>query len=448
MLLILIQTTLFWIVGWIVYTLFLSKETFHQWNRLYLFAVIVIGLVVPFIKVATPLGSIPTYILPTATIVAIASDQLTSIQIKSNILRLETMLWLLYGTGVLITALMFFKELWQLYLLYKKHPKRKFNQYVWVNASTVITPFSFGPLLFWNQAPDKPSNDYILRHELAHIRQWHTADKILIQLLSIVFWWHPMVYLFKRYFYALHEYLADSAAVQEGSKKQYGQLLLHYSSNTISPLFLVNTFIQSPIKNRILMLLQPVSSKHNLWKYLAVLPLFTLVFFACQQEPAVTSDNAISTADKASDVDDKQPYYLIDTLIVFDPDTYQETMSFAKMPFYKKVDQMPVFGNCTGLVNEEAETCSSKAILDYIIASVKYPETARKKGVEGMAYAQFIIRPDGELTDIKIIKKVSPEIDNEVERIIEEMPMWQPGKKDGTIVSVQYQLPVKFKLAN
>jgi len=142
----------------------------------------------------------------------------------------------------------------------------------------------------------------------------------------------------------------------------------------------------------------------------------------------------------------KIAYYSMDTLITFDPDTYEETMSLIPTPYYKEVDQMPVFGNCKDLIEEEAKACSDKALINYLLESIQYPEVARKSGVEGQVLTRFIIRSDGRICDFEILKKVSPEIDAEVKRVIRQMPQWQAGRNNGEQVNVQFTLPVKFKL--
>jgi len=138
--------------------------------------------------------------------------------------------------------------------------------------------------------------------------------------------------------------------------------------------------------------------------------------------------------------------YLVDTLITFDPATYKETVELVKVPFYKEVDEMPFFGDCGDLQGDARKACSDKAMLNHIYMNVTYPEAARKQKKEGTAVAQFVIRPGGWIENLSIIKSVSPEIDAEIMRVIQTMPKWTPGEKNGKVVSVQFVLPVKFRL--
>jgi len=490
MLIFIIQITIFWLVGWLIYALFLSKETFHQWNRIYLFLVIAVGLEIPFLDIASPLATLPTFLLPAATIVATASNELPVVEVSAETFwTWELLLTSVYVLGVLGSAFLFLRELWQLRKLYLTAPKSNRNGYIWVAAPSITSPFSFGSLLFWNQDPSQPKHHYILQHELAHIKQQHTLDKLVLQLLGIVLWWHPMIYLFKRAFYQLHEFLADQAAIQNGSKKQYGQLLLHYSLTATLPSYFGNTLIQSPIKNRITMLLSPLSSSQNKWKYLAALPLLAFVIFACQQESTVISaEKMLTPTEQSSQIDTVVTFdestkewvinttsptgetktetvkstikkedlentasfeegdYLVDTIITFNPETFEESMSLVKTPVYKEVDEMPRFGNCPNLTGKAAEDCSNKALLNYIFENITYPQPSKEAGVEGTVITKFIIRADGFIDGIEIMRSVNEEIDTEVKRVVRSMSDWQPGKKNGENVNVQFILPVKFKM--
>lgn len=453
MLVYLFQLSVLWIIGWLLYYIFLSKETFHQWNRIYLLSVIALGIILPFIEINTPIANMPSFLLSELVVTANAFEPNVNPII---ITAIEGWSWwegsyILYGIGVLISCSFFFKEIIHLYQLKRKSFTETHSEYTWIQAN-IPSPFSFFNFLFWKERPDpqNTTHQYILRHELAHIRQGHSFDKLFLQILSILLWWHPMVYIFKHFLSQLHEYLADEAAILKGNKKQYGQLLLSFSKPKTITFPLSNTLIQSPIKSRILMLLQPISPLQNRWKYLLISPLMAFVFFACQPEnESITKEKipAEINSYKNDEWSHLEKDYLTDTIITFDAKTYTETVQVVKTPFYKEVDQMPVFGDCPGLSGEELKRCGDNALLQFIYNNIKYPEAARKAEIEGTALARFVVQSDGYLRDIKIVRSVSPEIDAEVLRVINSSPKWQhAGMKDGKQVNVQFNLPIKFKL--
>ncbi len=110
------------------------------------------------------------------------------------------------------------------------------------------------------------------------------------------------------------------------------------------------------------------------------------------------------------------------------------------------LDETPVMAGCENKTGEERKSCSDTKLMQAIFGNIKYPAEAREKGVEGMAVVKFIIEKDGSVTNPEIIKSVGSGCDEEVLRVVGQMPNWIPGKKDGKPVAVSFVLPVKFKL--
>lgn len=85
-------------------------------------------------------------------------------------------------------------------------------------------------------------------------------------------------------------------------------------------------------------------------------------------------------------------------------------------------------------------------LMNFVINKLQYPKEAKKQNVEGKVYAQFTVKEDGSLTDIEIVRGIGYGCDKEVIRIIESMPNWEPGTKDGQPIKTKMTLPVVFKL--
>jgi periplasmic protein TonB len=79
--------------------------------------------------------------------------------------------------------------------------------------------------------------------------------------------------------------------------------------------------------------------------------------------------------------------------------------------------------------------------------NMRYPADARRKGIEGNVFVRFIIEKDGAITNTEIVKGVSEDLDMEAKRVINAMPNWSAGEKDGRKVRQMYTLPIQFKLA-
>lgn len=87
------------------------------------------------------------------------------------------------------------------------------------------------------------------------------------------------------------------------------------------------------------------------------------------------------------------------------------------------------------------------ALFQFLTRTIKYPVKAEEMGIQGRVIVGFVVDVDGTLNDIKVKKSVDPTLDKEAVRVVKSMPKWNPGKKSGKPVRVEYTLPVTFRLA-
>ncbi len=112
--------------------------------------------------------------------------------------------------------------------------------------------------------------------------------------------------------------------------------------------------------------------------------------------------------------------------------THKDTTTDDKI--YEVCEQMPIFEG------------GDAALLKYLTDSVKYPELAKKHGVQGRVVIGFIVEKDGSLTDVKVLRHVDIALDAEALRVVKGMPKWIPGCQDEQLVRVRYNVPVSFRL--
>ena len=86
------------------------------------------------------------------------------------------------------------------------------------------------------------------------------------------------------------------------------------------------------------------------------------------------------------------------------------------------------------------------ALMQFLAQNIRYPEAAHKAGIQGRVIANFVVEKDGSITEGRIVKSVSPELDAEALRVINSMPNWIPGMQNGEAVRVKYTIPVTFQL--
>ena len=87
-----------------------------------------------------------------------------------------------------------------------------------------------------------------------------------------------------------------------------------------------------------------------------------------------------------------------------------------------------------------------KALFTYLSKSIKYPPMAKDAGVQGVVYVTFVVEPDGNITNVKVLRGIGAGCDDEAVRVVKAMPKWKPGKQRGKSVRVQFNLPIRFTL--
>jgi protein TonB len=78
--------------------------------------------------------------------------------------------------------------------------------------------------------------------------------------------------------------------------------------------------------------------------------------------------------------------------------------------------------------------------------NIHYPKKAQQEGIEGRVLCKFIVNEDGSISDVTVIKAVSPELDAEAVRVLSRMPAWEPGMQNGKAVKVYFTIPIAFAL--
>ncbi|QHT69111.1 energy transducer TonB [Rhodocytophaga rosea] len=96
--------------------------------------------------------------------------------------------------------------------------------------------------------------------------------------------------------------------------------------------------------------------------------------------------------------------------------------------------------------NQPAPVGGYEAFYKYIGKNIKYPDQARRMGVEGKVFVQFVVDKDGSITDVNVLKGIGSGCDEEAIRVVKSAPKWTPGKQRGRPVRVRMSVPIAFKL--
>ncbi len=473
----LIEITLHWSLWISLYYLLLYKQTFFKINRTFLVSTLVLGVIIPtvqtFFTVTQDTGLIIS--IPELIVTGQSPNVLNYSPSNSNITS-----WLstIYYVGSSITMLLFLFNIGKLIRLIIKMPKRKKGKYWLIELPDDSAPFSFLNFIFISRKETYTQQEWeqILLHEQAHSDHLHSVDILLSEMIKIVFWWNPLVYVYKYALRDIHEFQADQATTKKHNKKTYSRLLLRQKQSGMQ-VAITSNFIHSQLKKRIKMMMTNQSKKSELFRYLFILPVFVALFFvSCKtQEDSQQIENTVQSEEKEhlkeellktteslkdKDLTPEKRAELQERLRT-NLDELKKTKGFTKsrkskqlgadgQAIYKSVDAMPQFQGCTdGAGNGKLDKCSEKALIHYIYNKIHYPDEAREQKLQGRVIASFIVNTKGKLKDIKVLRGIGGGCDEEVLSILEGMNddiTWTPGQEAGKNVNVQYILPVKFQL--
>ena len=276
------------------YKLLLENETMHQFKRFYLLGSVFIAFVIPFITFTTYVEVTPDSLQQFS-----GSSILISETDTSSIINWNLILWGIYGIGVLIFTIKFLSNLISLIRRIQQNPKLKIKSFINVLLSDILTPHTFFNYLFFNKEEfiNKQIPSEVIAHEEAHARQLHSLDVLLMEILQIVLWFNPLIYLLKDAIKLNHEFLADQAVIKNGIEaSNYQKILLAFSSNAQSSK-LANAFNYSStrltvfgktfsfekfgqVKKRF-KIMKTNTSRRTIWsKGLLLLPLLALLLYS------------------------------------------------------------------------------------------------------------------------------------------------------------------------
>ena len=390
------------IAFYLTYKLLLSRDSLHLFNRFLLLSLIILSLVIPCIKVATH----------KTTVMTESFVQLEDMIVTPNVVEESSssgiswwsILFIIYILGVgffLLRDIISVNRLSQMI--------RRGRVIEQPSASIVIVeeelaPFSWFGYIFISEKDYAENSREILIHEIAHTRSHHSLDVALCNLLIVFQWFNPAAWLLKRELQEVHEFAADQSVLETGVDARQYQMLLIKKSVGEQMFSMANNLNHQSLKRRIKMMKSKKSSRWQSLKAVVVVPIaaMAVVAFANPKVKSVTEEVVAETKVAPDNV-------------------------------FTVVQKMPEFpGETSGL-------------LEYLQKNVKFPQTLEDSDIEGTVAVSFIVRKDGSIDDVKVMRGVHPDLDAEAKRVVEAMPKWNAGTQNGKTVNVRYVLPIKFK---
>ena len=257
------------------YKLFLKDKTFHPYNRFYLLSITLISLLLPLLKVRYFTLEVNSDIF----ILINGLQNLSSTKELNNDFNYSKIGAVLIGLlAVFFLAKLVF-GLIKIQRLKTKFSKENFDGISFYQTDLAEAPFSFFKSLFWKNSIEIKSDlgRQILKHEMVHIEQKHSWDKIFVEIITSLFWFNPFFYLIKKEINLIHEYLADKKALKNSDTKAFAQMLLasHFSGKQLPA---TSPFLSSNLKKRLTML-KKSKPKFSYARRLFALPLLFILSF-------------------------------------------------------------------------------------------------------------------------------------------------------------------------
>jgi TonB family protein len=399
------------IIFYAAYRLLFGKDRNFNVRRIYLIATVIVPVLL--VLLPEPARSLTGRFTP----LVIQLDQITVTgqgtgQGAGGMLSLRTWAVILYLSLVVLGMIKLTVQLLRIMRI-AGHSGRMELGGTRLYASADLHASSFFGYIFMDPARmGQESFSHILEHELFHKRGWHSADRILAELVVIVHWFNPVAWLLRRSVIENLEYLTDSAMVEKGTDLRHYQLsLLNQYMGSAS---ITNQF-NSQIKNRINMLNKNYK-QGSIWKLAMIFPLafMTMFFFSCTEtENTIPTDENVLEQSKKTEtekVPDEEVFYI--------------------------VEEMPLFQN--------EDPAQSFRI--YLAQNLRYPEIAKENGISGRVIIQFTVNKQGKVQDAVVVKGADPALDKEAIRVVMSSPEWTPGKQRGKNVNVLYTFPINFAL--
>ena len=503
---------------WLVYRLLFRNSNRLYFNRYFLLTSMLLALAMPLLGLLSGM-EVPQMatlkqnmfngmMLSEIIVTPDGQPVLPEVTVTTDATPSRFSLWQVIGgiylIGVGVMTLLFLFKLGKLVVLIIRSPKRKMSSCTAVFTGREQGSFSFFRYAFF---PNENVDPDIMRHEMSHIAHHHSWDILFAEVMMILQWFNPFIYLYKKELQSLHEYQADRDVVATGIDKKNYMMLILQQCTAVDFSGMSNNFSLILTKKRIKMITRNEKAKGLWWRLLATLPVLAILMIAntkvtAQEKKAVDKPITVEMGQFEIFDDDGAPMQLKDTVFYaddgsyvkfetldgFQPETGEpckkltvtsynadgtqrnnffiteterrgDTSTYSIEPFTFTLSEH-LFEQLLDIATSEEDTVyqtveempefpgGEQAIFDFIGQNVKYPQEAQEKGIAGRVLVNFIIEKDGSVSNVKVLRGIGGGCDEESVRVISAMSKWKPGKQNGKPVRVSFIIPIIFKLDN
>ena len=386
-------------IALVVYKLLLEDTKAHKFKRFYLLSSVLLALVLPLISIPVPSNILEMDTkLHELTEIIIGPNQTIP---NHNSTPLSTIVLGIYFFGAAISTSLMMTSLLKLKKLRKSGKLMIEGGYRFILLQNLESPFTFGKHIYLPIATDVSDDNKIIIHEKTHVKQKHTYDILLVEVLKIVFWFHPLFYFFKKCIALNHEFLADQGSINSKDEaNEYLQLLLNQTQKQ-NERHLTSSFHFNLTKKRFIMITKKNNPYRNAFAIFTATSLFLTAGIATVQAQEVKKQSSTSQS--------------------YDNEVFVAVEKRAEYP-----------GGMNALIND-------------FLAKFVTPENLTDETV--LTIIQFIVETDGSIHEASVIRDPGHDIGQQAIQILKAMPKWSPAEQNGKKVRSQFTLPIKLQTA-
>ena len=416
----LILTFVATMVLYFAYKLLFRNSNRFQLNRIILLTISVFAFALPFIRISIEGQQFQemTSFKQEMDVIFYNDAIMEETAVESNTLSFIDVISYIYIIGVVFFLMKFVYNIVKIYKIKggKKIETIDDVNFIYTNESHI--PFSFLKNIY---IPKDNLDEMIIKHEMSHVKNHHSVDVILMEIMIAFQWFNPFIRMIKNELKSNHEFIADSEAIKDEYEKSNYMMLLLQQCTADDFSTIANNFSFLLTKKRISMITKNQKVKGSVIKVLLTLPVFALLILLNTQ------------CDNTKPNEEKQQTTVTETETILEQPVYDTEAATLQDSIYRVTEVMPEY---PGGPNE---------MMKYLQENIKYPQSAKANKIEGRVYVTFVVEKDGSITNAAVMRGIDKECDAEALRVVSSMPKWNPGQHKGEVVRTQFTIPIYYK---
>lgn len=490
----------------LIYRLVLTRETDFGSKRLLLLGGFAAAIVLPLLSVSTALSNdsinnlVSSTLLPEVVIGQSRAGQNTPAHADHL-----AVVKVIYLSGLVVFLGKFLLELFALARRIRSSAPVREGAFFIGRTGKAASPFSFFRYIVFPDEGGLNEKDRtkILAHEMAHGKKYHSLDLVLVNIAIVFFWFNPALWFYKRVMVQLHEFDADSETVLRSDVNEYCSLLGRMALQS-SGIKLGSPFSDTLTLKRIKMI-KTNKNQIKSWRIAVIASSLPVLFFlfSCNDQVMKEVNDLAASSTVAVDVpaailervkvlEQKSPGEKFVVLqlndegektlgsledqfglpkymevltedgpmigqsqsgVIIQPSSMGQSgeVKFIILGFNEARQNFPTLVQQKDVYNVVEESASFpggiEKLYQFLQTNMTYPKSARAKGIGGKVFVEFIVEPDGTVSNVVVAKGVDAALNAEAKRVIQLSPKWSPGKNEGKAVRQKMVIPVLFSTA-